>query len=148
VLDPGLMRHSRRLLVGVMIAVAAAFGWWQTGLHPFSTDAYLSLIVPVMLAAFLAVKPWRQPAVGGRHAAVPGKSHDMFPLLVIVGLGIGLETAGLILGGRSVDVPTLSTVFDRAMRWHTSRWLLATTWILVGFLPLVWRRRRFTPGLD
>ena len=44
----------------------------------------------------------------------------------------GLEAVGLALGGRSADVPTLSTVVDHALGWHLTRLLLFVGWLLIG----------------
>jgi hypothetical protein len=59
-----------------------------------------------------------------------------FPWVVLLLLAVGLEVAGLALGGRSTEVPTLSTVIDHALGWHGVRLALFLGWLAVGWAPV------------
>jgi hypothetical protein len=49
---------------------------------------------------------------------------------------IGIEAAGLALGGKSAQVPTISTVVDHAIAWHFVRFVLFAGWLAVCVAPL------------
>jgi hypothetical protein len=59
------------------------------------------------------------------------------PWVALLALAVGLEAAGLALGGRSTTVPTVSTVIDRTMVWHISRFVLFAAWLAVAWVPFV-----------
>jgi hypothetical protein len=133
-------------------AVAAALAaWWATGLPPFSITAYVAVGLPA--AALLAVVVGRSLGLG-HSMAKPGRAiftlRSVFPWLVLLALGLGLETLGLALGGRSAGVPTLSTVVDHALAWHGLRFVLFCGWLALGWVPaLRWAfgaRRRDNAG--
>jgi hypothetical protein len=129
--------RSSRIAVGVSIALAGAYGWWLAGLRPFSTTAYLAIALPtaLLVAALALPRPGRHPTRGVVDEGSPTPSGRQFlPLAIVLLLGLGLEIAGLALGGRSTLVPTLSTVLDHLLRWQFVRYLLILAWLGVGFL--------------
>ena len=124
------------------VAGVAAYSWWATGLPPFTTTAYVAVVLPVAALAVAAVLVPTRPrsfrsAGRPRYAALPWVG-----LLVVA---IALEAAGLALGGRSRTVPTLSTVVDHALAWQGVRFVLFVAWLALGWTPVVrravmWRR--------
>ncbi len=132
----------------VVVAIALAYAWWATGVPPFTTRAYLAVGIPaaalLALAAF-APSPGRAPAPSASPPpTAPGPSHEerpqrhrSLPWLILLLIAVGLEAAGLALGGRSGVVPTLSTVVDHALGWHTVRFVLFCGWLAAGVIP--WR---------
>jgi hypothetical protein len=122
---------ARICRIAAAIAVAAGYAYWATGLRPFTPRAYLAVAVPMLAVAvlMLASHPGGAPARSGRITL-----RRAWPWIAVVGCGCVIETVGLLLGGRSSAVPTLSTVFDHALRWHFSRWLLFCIWLALAWL--------------
>jgi hypothetical protein len=150
------MGPSRRVARYLAVCVcAAAYAWWATGIRPFGRSADVAIAIP---AALLVVAAWWQPAplgagTGGLGETRAGESTPRHGALLWVVLGlaaVGLEVAGLALGGRSRSVPTLSTVADQALAWHATRWLVFLLWLAAGGWPLRQalrrRQRRDTTG--
>jgi hypothetical protein len=115
----------------LVTAGVVAYGYWATGRAPFGAAAYLAVGIPIALAAAAVLL--------GRGSSTPRETpplvtvHSAWPWLSIAGLMVGLEAAGLALGGRSAAVPTLSTVVDHALAWHLVRLLLFVGWLLIGW---------------
>ena len=129
--------RSSRIAAGVSIALAGAYGWWLAGLRPFTTTAYLAIALPTALLVTALALP--RPGRGTTRAVPEDRSptpsgRQVLPLAIVLLLGLGLEIAGLALGGRSALVPTLSTVLDHLLRWQFVRFLLILAWLAVGFL--------------
>jgi hypothetical protein len=122
---------SRRARVWVGVAFAL-YAWWATGQPPFAARAYLAIAVP---AAALAVAV----VARGRRAADPApiSRRGALPWLLVLVAAAGLDGVGLALGGRSPDVPTLSTVVDHALRWHGVRFALFCGWLALGWWPVL-----------
>jgi hypothetical protein len=128
-------------------AAAALYAWFATGLAPFSDAAYATLGVPAVTALLLY-------GVFGGFSTSPGiasyyrsrgTSVRVLPWIVVVAAALGLEIAGLALGGRSKDVPTLSTTLDHLLVTHAGRFLLYLWWLWVGartIVPLARQRPR------
>ena len=117
-------------------AVAAVYAWWATGTRPFTLSAYVAVGLPVVLVGVTAVGP------KGSGASRPPRHHPKgrwgaSPWFVLLALAVGLECAALALGGRSTDVPTLSTVVDHALGSHAARFLLFSLWLAVGCTPVL-----------
>jgi|GEM_PF-1306730 len=125
-------RHlpSRRFALFCLVAVG--FAWFVTGLRPFTESAYEAVFaVPAIL---LVVGVLRTPARRVRPAPLTWRSTA--PWIAIAVSAACMEAAGLALGGRSVVVPTLSTVVDFSLRWHVVRFVLFCGWLKVGTGPL------------
>jgi hypothetical protein len=137
-----LPRWKRPTLVLPMVAgavAAALFGWWVTGLRPFTITVYVA--VGLSVATLVVVAEVVRSRRLGHTIVKPGRTNftlgSVFPWLVLGALGIGLEGLGLALGGRSEGVPTLSTVIDHALVWHGLRFVLFCGWLAVGWVPAI-----------
>lgn len=115
--------------------VALIYAWFATGLTPFSDAAYVALSVPAALALVLYV------VLGGfsasrdditSHYRTRAASTGVSPWACVVAVALGLEVAGLALGGRSQEVPTLSATVDHLLVTHGGRWVLYVWWMWVG----------------
>ncbi|MGH3733091.1 MAG: hypothetical protein ACRDVC_06930 [Acidimicrobiales bacterium] len=122
--------------VGAALAIAGvAYAWLATGVKPFTDSAYILLSVPsvVALAVYGALggfSPRRRDVTSYYRSR--GASIRAYAWIIVFGVALGLEIAGLALGGRSKDVPTLSTTIDRLLVTHWGRWLLFVWWLWVG----------------
>jgi len=133
--------HHPLAASGAAAAAAAVYAWWATGTQPFAPGAYVAVGVPVVLVGAVALG--RPASRVTADTSVPGVGpRSASPWIVILALAIGLECAALALGGRSSDVPTLSTVVDHALGRHALRFLLFCGWLAVGCAPLAWGRSR------
>ncbi len=115
----------------------AAYAWWATGLHPFTAGSYVAVGLPVvaLVLVVLVTRPDGSDRIGS-SAVAEGPEIGLrtaFPWLLLFTIAIGLEVWGLALGGRSANVPTLSTVVDHAMAWHGVRFVLFCGWLAVGW---------------
>jgi hypothetical protein len=100
------------------------------GLTPFRTSAYLSIAIPVVVVAVVALAP-----VGPAAATRPGWPwRQAVPWLALFVAAVVLEVAGLAIGGRSQTLPTLSDVVDHLLRWHAERFVLFAGWLALGVL--------------
>ncbi len=149
--------RSPALRWSTVAAAAALYSWWATGVAPFTVRAYVAVGIPsVLLLAvgmmdfFCGPREGQDP--GRRPGAEPASTPDRlqlrrtFPWLLLVLAAVGLEAAGLALGGRSSTVPTLSTVVDHALAWHVVRFVLFCSWVAVGWSPLVRAAARAFPA--
>ena len=120
--------HPRTAAVGAFVLVAG-YAWWATGVRPFTSAAYLAVAVPVVAVAVARWWPGRRPP----PPASPGPGvRGAGPWLALALAALGLELAGLALGGRSSRVPTLSTVVDHALAWHGTRLVVFGVWAALG----------------
>jgi hypothetical protein len=120
----------------VALAGAAVYAWWAAGLAPFTTSAYVAVALPVaglVVAAVLVPTGPRSPRSAGRPW------YRSLPWAAFLVVAVGLEAAGLALGGRSRTVPTLSTVVDHALAWQGVRFILFAAWLALGWAPVVRR---------
>ena len=128
-------------------AAAIAYGWWDTGVLPFTTSSYLLIAVPnvFVFGAYVAKGGLLRPSSTSAELEGDGKDATLrhpsawWTLMV---LAIILEVLGLALGGRSTIVPTLRTTFDRLLVNHFERELVFLAWLAVGLSPLMRNRRR------
>ncbi len=134
--DPGQPRRwSTTAATGAMVVYA----WWATGLVPFTGRAYLAVALPslVLIVAYGLVGGWggTGSAVAGYYRQRTGEATlaDAVPWLVILFAGLTVEAVGLLLGGRSPIVPTLSTTVDHLLVTHVGRFALFAIWLLIGF---------------
>jgi hypothetical protein len=120
------------------LVVAAVYAYWATGLRPFTALAYVAVGVPVALLTCLAVV---SGTADSRRSGMPrvGKLslRSVRPWLILLTIAAGLEAVGIALGGRSIAVPTLSTVIDHALAWHPVRFVLFCGWLAFGAAPAV-----------
>jgi hypothetical protein len=130
--------------------VGLIYAWWASGVRPFTTLAYVLIALPSLLVvvAYLslgALSPGRSDVTRYYRERADGITlKNVAPWLVVVALVVALEVVGLALGGRSRDVPTLSTTVDHLLIWHWGRWLLYVAWLSLGVMPIVrlWQFRR------
>jgi hypothetical protein len=135
---------ANRITSGAVVGLTAIYGWWQTGLHPFTGIAYLSIALPVAVLGALFIQarpPRRDPTLRFVNAIDECSSRQIAPLALVLLFGLALEIIGLAFGGRSMTVPTLSTVIDHALRWRGIRYLLLLVWLAAGLGPVLLTRR-------
>jgi len=129
--------HLRRVVAG---AALIAYSWWASGARPFTWVAYVAVGIPIVIVAVLAMRgtafagPRRHGASQFADQAVTLRS--TWPWILLVVVMIGIEAAGLALGGKSAQVPTISTVVDHAIAWHFVRFILFAGWLAVCVAPL------------
>ncbi len=130
-----------------VFAAVAVYAWWAAGLAPFTATAYTAVALPVVglaVAAFVLPDGARSGTPGGPDAP---PRYGALPWVALLLAAVALETAGLALGGRSSNVPTLSTVIDHALAWHGVRFALFLAWLALGWTPVVRRAFRWPrPG--
>jgi hypothetical protein len=120
------------------ILCVAAFGYWATGLRPFTLTCYFAVGIPIVVVGSVLAFAGRTPIEGPRHLrAEPVRLRRVLPWLLVALATACLEGWGLALGGRSSAVPTLSTVLDHALTWHALRLVLFCGWLVLGSVPLV-----------
>jgi hypothetical protein len=110
------------------------------GASPFTVRAYVAVGAPVIL---LVAAESVRPTIGGASVPHGFSQHQplrlgrAFPWLVLILSAATLEAVGLALGGRSGDVPTLSTVIDHALARHLVRFVLFCGWLGAGWAPFL-----------
>jgi hypothetical protein len=122
--------------------LVVAYSWFATGTEPFHVLSYVLVALPVVIVfgLYAAVGTFDDERSGvsqyyrGRSLGA-SLSRSTPWLLVLLG-AIILEMVGLLLGGRSPHVPTLSTLVDHLLRTHGLRWVLFVAWLAVGAAPL------------
>jgi hypothetical protein len=136
--------------VVAIVLVAVVYAWWTSGVTPFTTMAYVLIAIPsvIALAAYImlgALSPWRKDVTRFYRENSEGvRLAAMVPWLVVLVLALALEVVALALGGRSRDVPSLSTTVDHLLVWHWGRCLLYLGWLCLGAVPIfrLWQFRR------
>jgi hypothetical protein len=136
--------------VAAVVLLGVVYAWWASGVTPFTMTAYVLVAIPSLLgiATYLfmgGLSPWRKDVTRYYRERAEGITlKSVAPWLVVLALAIILEAVGLALGGRSSDVPTLSTTVDHLLVWHWGRWLFYIVWLFFGALPIVrlWKFRR------
>jgi hypothetical protein len=102
------IQPGRRMATFLSTCVCGgAYAWWATGIRPFSRSADVAIAVPaalVLVAAWLKLAP--------RHAGTD-RLKGALPWIALVVVAVGLEVAGLALGGRSRAVPTREATATR-----------------------------------
>ncbi len=134
--------------VALAVAVGAAYAWWVAGVAPFSALSYTLVAVPSLIALVVyahdgGFTPRRGDlAAHYRRRADGATLESVAPWLSVLAVAAALEVWGLALGGRSVAVPTLSTIVDHLLATHFERAVLFMLWLAVGALPLAELARR------
>ena len=123
-------------------AAAAAYAWWATGGAPFTVLSYVAVAVPsvalvVAYGAAGGLTPNRSD-VAEYYCRRAGNASTTttLPWLAILVAAVALESVGLLLGGRSPTVPTLSTAVDHLLSAHWGRFVLFGVWLSVGWFPV------------
>lgn len=127
----------KRVVAAVPLVV---YAWLATGVKPFTPLAYALIAVPAAtcLLAY-GVRGGFTRVAGDRYRAVAATVTlgSLRAWLAIAVVATALEVAGLALGGRSVDVPTLSTAADHLLTTHPGRAILYLAWLAIGISPIV-----------
>jgi hypothetical protein len=132
----------RRAADALLVTGAVAYAWFATSAQSFSLSAYMFLAVPSAMAllfygALGGFTPNRSEVTNYyRMRSVSITGHRAAPWLAVAALAIVLESVGLALDGRSVDVPTLSTTVDHLLVDHAGRFALYVLWLAAGANPL------------
>jgi TRAP-type C4-dicarboxylate transport system permease large subunit len=132
-------REARRgnrwpLLLGVWIAVLT-YGWWFTGLEPFSDAATRALLVPVVVLIVGATIYRSRHDSGERDAATRAAPRFRAAAVVWSALVVTL-VAWELLALRSLprsDHPTISSLVEGLAHHHIARLALFALWILLGW---------------
>ena len=134
----------RAFLTGALLI---GYAWVTAGVAPFSTYSYVLVAVPsvalvVTFGAWGGLSPHRQ-AVDAyfRETSSGATLSSVAPWIALLCAAVILEAVGLMLGGRSTIVPTLSTTVDHLLAFRWERCLLCLAWLLTGLAPLVGLRR-------
>ena len=138
--DAGAVSFRKRSAVFVILA---AYAWVLTGVHPFSAASYVLVAVAsvtfVTAFAVLGGLSRRRSDVSAyyqRHAE-SATLRSATPWIALLIAAVVLEVAGLVLGGRSTSVPTLSTAIDHLLEVHWKRFLICLAWLLAGAVPVL-----------
>jgi hypothetical protein len=116
-----------------VVAGVSAYAWWATAVAPFTAGAYLAVALPV---AGLAIAALVLPGPPRLRRPAERPWYGALPWVGLLAVAVALESAGLVLGGRSTGVPTLSTVVDHALAWHAVRFVLFLAWLALGWAPV------------
>jgi hypothetical protein len=136
--------------VAAVVLMVVVYAWWASGVTPFTSLAYVLVAIPSLLAVVTyallgGLSPWRKDVARYYQERAEGTTlKSVAPWIVVFVLAVALEAVGLALGGRSRDVPTLSTTVDHLLVWHWGRCLLYVAWLVMGAVPIVrlWQHRR------
>ena len=121
------------MIVGLVIV--AAYAWLATNAHPFTPWAYVavSISVIVTMVFYFQRGGFSEPdATNYYRRRSLGTVRHQVPWWGLFTAALALEIVGLALGGRSKDVPTLSTTVDHLLVAHWGRWLLFLWWLWIG----------------
>jgi hypothetical protein len=137
--DAGVVSYRTWAAVFVILA---GYSWVMTGVRPFSSTSYLVVAVPsvafVIAYVLLGGLSHRRADVDAyyqRHAE-GATLRSVTPWITLLIAAVLLEVIGLLLGGRSTSVPTLSTAIDHLLEQHWVRFLICLTWLLAGAIPI------------
>jgi hypothetical protein len=122
----------------VAVSVVTGYAWVTAGAVPFSTLAYLLVATPCVAFVVLYVR------MGGlsvdrvdlneyfQRRALGTSVSSVAPWIALLTAAVALEAVGLLLGGRSTNVPTLSTTVDHLLEVRWERCLLCSAWLFAG----------------
>lgn len=119
----------------VLAAIFAAYVWWMSGVRAFSALSYAAVGIGAgATLLFYALKRASHVHPGTVSSRSPLKWSWALPWLGILISGAALEAIGLALGGRSNQVPTLSTLVDELLANRAIRALAIGSWLGVALL--------------
>jgi hypothetical protein len=119
-------------------AIMTGYAWVTAGAAPFSTLSYLLVATPCVAFVVLYVR------MGGlsvdrvvlneyfQRKARETTLSSVAPWTALLTAAVALEAVGLLLGGRSTNVPTLSTTVDHLLEVRWERCLLCLAWLFAG----------------
>jgi len=124
------------------VVLVVAYAWLATDVEPFHVLSYVVIALPVLVVAglygFVGTFADGRSGVAhydrGRSLRVPLSRSK--PWIAVLAGAVVLEAVGLILGGHSSRVPTLSTMVDHLLTTHGLRCVLFLLWLVVGVAPL------------
>ena len=129
------------------VAVLIGYAWWTACVAPFSTISYVLVALPsvAIVLAYIAIgglSP-NHPEIRTYYQRNTGDASlsTVAPWIAILSAAIVLEVVGLLLGGHSISVPTLSTTVDHLLAQRWERCLLCSAWLLTGVIPLIGLRQ-------
>jgi phosphate/sulfate permease len=126
----------------ITLGLLTAYAWVTAGVAPFSSLSYFLIATPCV--AFVTAYV-RMGGLSNNHVEVSehfqrkAGGADLLtvaPWVALLTAAVILEVVGLLLGGRSTSVPTLSTSVDHLLADRWERCLLCLAWLLAGILPL------------
>lgn len=127
-----------------------SYAWITAGVAPFRALCYVLVAVPsvTFVSAFVVLGGF-SPGNSNvnaycQHRGASGTTTTVAPWLALLLAALILETLGLLLGGHSTGVPTLSTTVDHLLARQWERSLFCMAWLLAGAVPLrrLWRLSR------
>jgi hypothetical protein len=133
----------KRTTLVVAAAVLILYAWALAGVVPFSGLSYFLVAIPAVAMVFTyatlgGLSPGRGNVAEHYRRNAAGTSRiTVAPWIAVLSAAIVLEAVGLLLGGRSPSVPTLSTTVDHLLNYRWERFLMCLVWLLAGGIPLV-----------
>jgi hypothetical protein len=124
-----------------VVVILAGYAWVLTGVHPFTPLSYVLVGVPsvAFVVAFVVLGGLsrRRSDVNAyyRRHSDGAAIRTVTPWIALLVAAVLLEAVGLLLGGRSTSVPTLSTAIDHLLEHHWERFLFCLGWLLAGAFP-------------
>jgi len=137
-----------------LVAAAAAFSWWEGGLHQYSTAAHSGILaaIALTLASALVAGVGRQATTTGawlrgplpirRHLVeAPGATVAVLVWIVLLLAVIGWDLNSFV--HQRHDLPTLSSIFGHLTSSRGGRAAVVALWLTLGAaLAVGWRRPR------
>lgn len=122
-------------------AVLIAYAWVTSGVAPFSAPSYFLVGIPCLVFVVIYGLLGGLSNGGAISADIRGRSGEstlstVAPWLALMTAVIVLEAVGLLLGGRSTSVPTLSTTVDHLLAVRWVRCWICLAWLLAGAFQL------------
>lgn len=121
-------RGSRQAVVILLVAVAAAWAWFASGVRTFTGPAEVLTFVPGLAVLVLTLRPSAERAgrpSRDRGAPEPFPRSGVLPWIVVLAAVIGWELAELFSQPRHLH-PTFSSVLNALLSTHPGRASSAT----------------------
>jgi hypothetical protein len=126
-----------------VVVILAVYAWVVTGVHPFTSLSYVLIAVPsvafVLAYGLLGGLSRRRADITAyyRRQSEGATLRSVTPWIALLIAAALLEVVGLLQGGRSTSVPTLSTAIDHLLELHWERFLFCLTWLIAGAVPVL-----------